>query len=1403
MQETRWGDLMVVWQAIYDDIKSNKVNIILNKNQVELATQSELLDLGKKFGFDFTQLTGYTSTLDYLRKEVYTIPTKLKNKTALPSYQMVGVPFNLNSTAYPVASNTIVGILVVDEGGTVAEIKSLKYLDDTFSGSTTTTDALNFPNLDASDYAYDYTRRLVFSYIHNTVENENEFLSLNTLKVLNKDVTLNSKLTDRCIFEPFLKTKLFPGGKLYVQEWKDYTGTVKAYQSSTLTGDLNNLYKVRFGNGNHYIEDSTLTTLRNKIKSSYLFNTTDVSLDSSMNGNNLNITNFYDECDFYWNGVITHLTNSSNKLYSKGAYYLSTSSISTSDAYMFDGLYNASNWTIEARIKLNTGLTSAGSLLWATSASGVGFKIDFTNGDTNAMLTFYVSSTGSSYNIQAGSYGSDYMTLDQYHHLVLTFDGSIYRLYLDGKLQVSASSALKMIRLNQLNFIGQAGYLDEFRISKNVRYTGSTFTPPTALLTKDSDVLSLFRWNGVVPSEADIDLNYNFEGTLTDVIKDSGKKKAHGIPNNIISGLGVTGNCAVFDGSSSYIKTNGLTTANIINTRFTIMTRTYIDSAGDTNAPIISFNDNNGGARIEVNSTNGNITFVDTNHGIPIIPTGTVLATGVNRDIFVSLIIVADSTNLYFYVDNVLKSTTALTGALQPDPEIIIGKKTLTSGPWFRGKMDSFWIIDRDLTADERSSLYNSDNFTTPKPYGPDLIFPKSLYVTFPKPVDLTYSSNWALNIKYKFNTVPASSGKIFQFGTHHFIENGTASRFYINDGSNKCVVDIPGTGNGKWHSFTISYDASTHLVTTVSDGVSLGTTSVSSYTWSNPTDFNIGSASSLFPAYRGSIDQLCVFNDKLTVAEMQNLQNNVDVSKLTNVADVKSYLFERIISTECDTLTSIEGTVFRTKMNDTTFPAISEIAGFDSGGNYLFYTHFPTIQWDDKMLSNIKLQFTNIGSKLVTNVTEDLTTGIPEISRKALLFLKDQVLSNTRSNKLFDGLNQSFYKNTASTDPYISAQYGRVYSQHMAHDIMGKIVQNKFTEAKSYIATVINIMKDEDTKGFNGVLHMGYNTIIDDYVDPRGNFNGVLQMLRAILIYMYLTKDFTHMDYMKTKLDWLLTQQISGGIKDGLFMSGLANTALPVGDVNFGYQTYSGNPNTQMNYSYTEDNALALFILKWAVKLTKDDKDLTKHDNYLASYNKIVASFSKFWSTDHYIAGIDDSDTSNTGMNVGANLWGFFTQFNPKDKTNIVNWYNLLNYIYTNYTITASGYKGLKQFNGTYSDEYYSANAAYDTTISVPYTLMYVIAAAMYISIEDQVLQASKDRVTDILTKANELCYNMINLRDNITESGNGSPLASSNTAGVLTTVEGTLSANLLMAVSKINETGTNLVNTYFGMYV
>lgn len=302
MRDNKWGELAEVWQSFYSDFRRDKINPIFDQYDVDKMNRNELISLARMFGFDLRTLTGYTETLDFLKKEVLFIIPRLKIKTIPQCYVLQGIPFNLISNGYSVIYDNNIDRFIGDESligdaiygtvtldredrnyilmGSLINLDGGIFLDNTPVYSTDNLyqvsvgtfiakdpsylDFVEFPTLDGSDLLYSVTRNFIYNYEHKFVENANEFMSLNTLSVLYNDIKQFKRITDRVYFEPYLKVNLNSDKSITEKEWTDYNGDVLAVQKSILIKDnFENWGTIRFGTGSHATVDVSITDVQN------------------------------------------------------------------------------------------------------------------------------------------------------------------------------------------------------------------------------------------------------------------------------------------------------------------------------------------------------------------------------------------------------------------------------------------------------------------------------------------------------------------------------------------------------------------------------------------------------------------------------------------------------------------------------------------------------------------------------------------------------------------------------------------------------------------------------------------------------------------------------------------------------------------------------------------------------------------------------------------------------------------------------------------------------------------------------------------------------------------------------------------------------------------------------------
>lgn len=159
---------------------------------------------------------------------------------------------------------------------------------------------------------------------------------------------------------------------------------------------------------------------------------------------------------------------------------------------------NNDDFTIEFWLRIPTGAQD-GRLLRIPKVSGAGDPLLLFTDTSGANPVFYLNI----FIPGVGSYANDInLTYDTWHHIAITFEGSTQSLnaFKDGVQQFAPTLGgdFEVVGTDidigvSAGFSGFEGYLDEFRWSNTMRYTGSSFTPPTQAFTNDPNTLILIH----------------------------------------------------------------------------------------------------------------------------------------------------------------------------------------------------------------------------------------------------------------------------------------------------------------------------------------------------------------------------------------------------------------------------------------------------------------------------------------------------------------------------------------------------------------------------------------------------------------------------------------------------------------------------------------------------------------------------------------------------------------------------------------------------------------------------------------------------------------------------------------------------------------------------------------------
>lgn len=166
------------------------------------------------------------------------------------------------------------------------------------------------------------------------------------------------------------------------------------------------------------------------------------------------------------------------------------------------------DFTVEMRVYVysaHVGSGDSGYVIYdePDSAGGGRFIFSITDETTYAAMSYQVDFDGTS-EYPTNSPSSLQISTNTWHHWAIVRDGADVRMYLNGTLvdtnTVGAGASIDVttdfIRIGGTGGAGTGyfnGRVDELRISKSARYSGSSFTVPTVEFTNDPDTILLLH----------------------------------------------------------------------------------------------------------------------------------------------------------------------------------------------------------------------------------------------------------------------------------------------------------------------------------------------------------------------------------------------------------------------------------------------------------------------------------------------------------------------------------------------------------------------------------------------------------------------------------------------------------------------------------------------------------------------------------------------------------------------------------------------------------------------------------------------------------------------------------------------------------------------------------------------
>ena len=260
LRNTRWGQLIEAYQSIMEnDIKNKVIYPIKDQYNFEKMTTTEKMKLCSMFGYKLLRYNGYTSTNEYLNKNLATLVQRILWKNTERGYQYIFYNYfakgHVWPTIYNYTENYYQPIDLWNKGYESANISL-----DFDLGLTLDDDEENFKILDEENkLQIPLTRVIVFAIEFLQTEDQTQFLSEESLLALTNDLNQMKRITERFIYEPLLTIFYYPDQTVYQQEYSTYDKSGTTYIESILTSG-NTIYfpdieKIQFGDGSHELTD--------------------------------------------------------------------------------------------------------------------------------------------------------------------------------------------------------------------------------------------------------------------------------------------------------------------------------------------------------------------------------------------------------------------------------------------------------------------------------------------------------------------------------------------------------------------------------------------------------------------------------------------------------------------------------------------------------------------------------------------------------------------------------------------------------------------------------------------------------------------------------------------------------------------------------------------------------------------------------------------------------------------------------------------------------------------------------------------------------------------------------------------------------------------------------------------
>lgn len=256
------------------------------------------------------------------------------------------------------------------------------------------------------------------------------------------------------------------------------------------------------------------------------------------------------------------------------------------------------------------------------------------------------------------------------------------------------------------------------------------------------------------------------------------------------------------------------------------------------------------------------------------------------------------------------------------------------------------------------------------------------------------------------------------------------------------------------------------------------------------------------------------------------------------------------------------------------------------------------------------------------------------EFLRRNLTFLDRQMLIcpsvNGQIGFDFQGLRRSFQEDPGHPASQRVAHFGRIWIYDVALSIYADLKAGRVRQAGYQAGRVLQLARQEEAKGFQGLWHFSYNTREDSFIDARGPAGANAWCLNALYATVLARGDTALLAWANDAVRrYLFGLQVmeSSDPRHGLVRAGLFSADdLARGDA-MGYRVYEGDLNHRYEHVILEHCADAVGTLRLAFRATRRilpretaflEELIHRHDLLMRGMRRC------FWQEDHFVSALD-----------------------------------------------------------------------------------------------------------------------------------------------------------------------------------